>query len=95
MTRPLQVYMEEEELKRLEVWSRARGWTKSQAIRAAVRAMTGERKTDSLLRASGMIQGLPSDVSRSFDRYLEDTFVVTPARSRVRAKKPTRPRLRR
>ena len=95
MTRPLQVYMEDEELKRLERWSRARGWTKSQAIRAAVRAMTRERKVDSLLEASGMVDGLPSDLSGNFDRYLEETFVVTTTPSRTRSKKPARARLRR
>jgi hypothetical protein len=95
MTRPLQVYMEEKELERLEVWSRARGWTKSQAIRAAVRAMTREGKTDPLLSASGMIHGLPADLSTNFDRHLEETFVVTASPSRTKVKKPPRARLRR
>ena len=95
MTRPLQVYLEEEELERLQVWSRARGWTKSQAIRAAVRAMTREAKTDPLLGASGMIHGLPADLSTNFDRYLEDTFVVTASPSRSRTKNAARARLRR
>src|SRR5207247_2367323 len=38
MMRPLQVYLDERDLKSLEAWARERGWTKSQAIRAAVRA---------------------------------------------------------
>jgi hypothetical protein len=77
MARPLQVYVDDTELKRLEVWSRARGWTKSQAVRAAIRALTrsGER-VDPLLLASGMIEGLPPDCSERFDRYLEETFVA-------------------
>src|SRR5438876_53599 len=40
MNRPLQVYLDERDLARLEAWARARGWTKSRAIRAAVRALT-------------------------------------------------------
>jgi hypothetical protein len=77
MSKPLQVYLEEADLDRLEQWSRARGWTKSQTIRAAVRALTrsGASK-DSLFAASGMIDGLPSDVSEHFDAYLDATFVA-------------------
>jgi hypothetical protein len=85
--------MEEEELMRLERWSRARGWTKSQAIRAAVRAMTREGRIDPLLKASGMVDGLPADLSSQLDRYLEETFVVTA--SPARARKSPRARLRR
>ncbi|MGH7323928.1 MAG: hypothetical protein ACREJ9_04685 [Candidatus Rokuibacteriota bacterium] len=33
MDRPLQVYLDEADLKRLEKWSGERGWTKSQAVR--------------------------------------------------------------
>ena len=40
MTKPLQVYLEDEDLERLEAFARERGWTKSQAIRTAVRALT-------------------------------------------------------
>jgi hypothetical protein len=76
MSRPLQVYIEEEDLARLEAWSRERGWTKSQAVRAAVRALTRPRNADPLLDASGMIDELPPDLSRQFDRYLEETFVA-------------------
>jgi hypothetical protein len=95
MTRPLQVYIDEADLERLEAWSRARGWTKSQAIRAAVRAMTRQERSDPLLDASGMIQGLPGDLSTNFDRYLEETFVVSSSPPRTRAKKTARSRLRR
>jgi hypothetical protein len=84
MMRPLQVYLEETELRRLEEWSRARGWTKSQAVRAAVRAVTRGRG-DTLLGLSGIIQGLPPDASENHDRYLEEAFVVpkTPRRRRA------------
>jgi len=95
MTKPLQVYMEEEDLVRLEAWSRERGWTKSQAVRAAVRAMTRKERTDPLLNASGMIDGLPADLSANFDRHLEETFVVTTPSSRPRGKASSRSRIRR
>jgi len=78
MVRPLQVYLEDRELQRLERWSKQRGWTKSQAVRAAIRALTRPRDEDPLLAASGMIadDGLPGDVSERFDRYLAETFVA-------------------
>jgi hypothetical protein len=76
MTRPLQVFIDEEDLLRLEAWTRKRGWTKSQAVRAAVRLLTRAPDRDPILRASGMIEGLPADLSSAFDRYLEETFVV-------------------
>jgi hypothetical protein len=94
MSRPLQVYIEDEDLARLEAWSRARGWTKSQAVRVAVRALTSSPDEDPLLRASGMIEGLPADLSANVDRYLEDTFVVKAPAPR-RPTKRARPRLRR
>jgi hypothetical protein len=77
MSRPLQVYLDEEDLRRLEAWSRERGWTKSQTIRAAVRALTrADASTDPLLSASGMLDGLPADVSTRFDEHLDATFVA-------------------
>ncbi len=89
MTRPLQVYLDEADLERLDAWSRARGWTKSQAVRAAVRALTRPPAGDPLIEASGMIDGLPKDCSAQFDRYLEATFVAerpAPYRRRVKAR---------
>jgi Ribbon-helix-helix protein, copG family len=80
MSRPLQVYLDESDLEKLEAWAERRGWTKSQAIRAAVRALTRSMQEDPLLAASGMIDGLPRDCSEQFDRYLTETFVAeTPA----------------
>lgn len=35
MSRPLQVYLDDAEWEGLERWARARGWTRSQAVRAA------------------------------------------------------------
>ena len=78
MTRPLQVYLDERDLKRLETWARERGWTKSQAVRAAVRALTRRPASDPLLELSGDIDGLPADLSHNFDRYLNETFVAEP-----------------
>ena len=83
MSRPLQVYMDEEELLLLDVWARKRNWTKSQAVRAAVRALVRSGEDDPLLSASGMIDGLPEDCSGQFDRHLMETFV---------AEKQTQPR---
>jgi hypothetical protein len=76
MSRRLQVYLEDRDLEQLEAWARARGWTKSQAIRAAVRALTRRPATDPLLDLSGDIDGLPTDLSQSLDRYLNETFVA-------------------
>ena len=94
MARPLQVYLDDKDLERLEAWTRERGWTKSQAIRVAVRALTRKPADDPLLGLSGDIDGLPADLSASFQRYLNETFVAeTPApyrTSRRRSAKPVR-----
>jgi|GEM_PF-1177302 len=75
--KPLQVYMDEDELKRLEIWSERRGWTKSQAVRVAVRALTRDPGEDPLLSLSGMVQDiLPEDCSSHFDRYVQESYVA-------------------
>jgi|ERR671918_363106 hypothetical protein len=95
MNRPLQVYLDERDLKRLEAWARGRGWTKSQAIRAAVRALTRPAGQDPVLELSGTIEGLPPDCSEQLDRYLEETFVAeNSARPQGRARR-VRPSVRR
>lgn len=76
MARPLQVYLDEADLDRLDAWARDRGWTKSQAIRAAVRALTRKPVDDPLLDLSGDIDGLPANLSATFQRYLDETFVA-------------------
>ena len=78
MARPLQVFLVERELERLERWSTARGWTKSQAVRAAIRSLLRPKDEDPLLAASGLIadDGLPADVSERLDHYLDETFVA-------------------
>ena len=89
MARPLQVYLDDEELDRLDAWAHERGWTKSQAIRAAVRALTRRQDEDPLLELSGDIDGLPADLSANFQRYLDETFVVeSPAPYRARRRRP-------
>jgi hypothetical protein len=76
MRRPVQVYLEDRDLDRLESWSRARGWTKSQAIRLAIRALTRPPADDPILELSGIFEGLPPDLSENFDRYLDNTYVA-------------------
>lgn len=92
MTRPLQVYVDEHDLKRLDDWARARGWTKSQAVRAAIRALTRPPAEDPILELSGDIEGLPADVSERFDRYLNETYVAErPAPYRTRRRRTRSP----
>jgi Ribbon-helix-helix protein, copG family len=92
MSRPLQVYLDEGDLEKLAAWAKSRGWTKSQAIRAAVRALTRSPRADPLLAASGMIDGLPRDCSEQFDRYLTETFVAEkPAPYRTRRRRARSP----
>jgi hypothetical protein len=89
MTKPLQVYLENDDLVRLEEFARERGWTKSQVIRTAVRALTRRPSTDPLLDLSGDIDSLPPDLSRELDRYFNETFIAEPrATYRVR-RRPT------
>jgi hypothetical protein len=93
MTKPLQVYLEEDDLERLEAFARERGWTKSQAVRVAVRALTRRSSGDPVLDLSGDIDALPPDLSRDFDRYLNETYIAEPAatyRARRRKTKTVR-----
>jgi hypothetical protein len=91
MTKPLQVYLDDADLERLEAFARERGWTKSQAIRTAVRALTRKPASDPILELSGDIDGLPPDLSSDFDRYLSETFIAEPrATYRVRRRKTVR-----
>ena len=68
MAKPLKVYLDDKDLERLETWARERGWTTSQAVRAAILALTGKPTDDPLLGLSGDIAGLPADLSASFGR---------------------------
>jgi hypothetical protein len=90
MNKPLQIYMSEHELEMLDAWARKRGWTKSHAVRVAIRAVTRTRDEDPLLRACGMIEGLPEDVSGHIDEYLEETFVAERAASSYRKRRRQR-----
>ena len=92
MARPLQVYLDDKDLKRLEAWASQRGWTKSQAVRAAIRALTRSPAEDPILELSGDIDGLPEDASVNFDKYLNETFFAEPRapyRARRRRTKST------
>jgi hypothetical protein len=84
--KPLQVYVSEDELARLDAWSREHGMNKSQAVRAALRAVTRAPGEDPLLALSGSIQGLPKDASSELDKYVQETFVARPTRPRRPAK---------
>ncbi len=90
MNKPLQVYMNERELELFDAWARERGWTKSQAVRLAIRAVMRARAEDSLVRACGMIEGLPEDLSRRVDDYLKESFVAERAAPRYRKKRRQR-----
>ncbi len=99
MSRALQVYLDDPEFEALRTWSKERGWTLSQAVRVAVKALTRVRdESDPLLAASGMISGLPPDLSANVDDYLALTFVAEPPsrygvgskKRRRRATKPVR-----
>src|SRR5215813_6738520 len=96
MTKPLQIYLDDLDYERLETWARQRGWTKSQAVRAAIRALTRPAAGDPVLELSGMLDGLPEDLSVSFDQYLNETYVAErPAVYRTRRRSQTRSAVRR
>jgi hypothetical protein len=91
MNKPLQVYLEEADHERLEAFARERGWTKSQAVRAAVRALTRRASSDPVLDLSGDIDALPPGLSREFDRHLNETFIAEPTVAyRARRRSPVR-----
>lgn len=81
-TKALQVYLDDGDFRALEEWAGARGWTLSQAVRVALKALTRAEKPsaeDPLLAGSGMVDGLPPDLSERFDEYLGLTFMAEPA----------------
>lgn len=88
MTKPLQVYLEDDDLERLEAFAKERGWTKSHAIRAAIRALTRRPSGDPVLELSGDIDALPADMSVEIDRYLAETFVAEPRATYRARRKP-------
>jgi len=94
MSRPLQVYLDDRDLEQLELWAKNRGWTKSQAIRVAVRALTRRPATDPILELTGDIDNLPADLSANFKRYLDETYVAEP-QAPYRTRRRSRPTVRR
>jgi hypothetical protein len=95
MARPLQVYLDDRELDGLDAWARARGWTKSQAVRVAIRALTRSPAKDPLLELRGDIDGLPADLSANFDRYIGETYVAEPPAPYTARRSRPRPPVRR
>jgi hypothetical protein len=84
--KPIQVYLADDEVRRLDAWAQKRGWTKSDAVRAAVRALTASDDGDTLLGLSGMVYDrLPEDVSERFDQYLQETYIAEKPSSYRRA----------
>jgi hypothetical protein len=73
--KPVQVYFAEPEIDRLEAWARRRGVTKSDAIRAAVKALVRDRDDDPLLHLSGIADLGTADLSERVDEYLAGTHV--------------------
>ncbi len=90
MIKPLQIYMDEHELALLSAWARERGWTKSRAVRAAIRALTRAQEKDTLMQGCGMIDGLPADLSERIDEYLGESFVAEKADSNYRRRRRSR-----
>src|SRR5262245_1058790 len=92
MAQPLQVFLDEADIRGLERWARQRGWSKSQAIRAAVRALTGKPPDESVLELSGALAALPADGRARFPRYLDETYVAeSPAPCRTRRRRSAKP----
>jgi hypothetical protein len=95
MPRPIQVYLDDDDLRRLEQWAQARGWTKSRAVRLAVRALTRPAAGDPVLEVTGMFEGLPADLSERFDHHLSQTYVAEHAPAYGTRRSPPKSRLRR
>jgi hypothetical protein len=91
MPRLLRVYLEDAELERLESWSRERGWTKSQAVRAALGAFM-RIGSDPVLGLSGIVARLPPNASENLDSYLEEGFVAARPHGKRGAPAPRAPR---
>jgi hypothetical protein len=91
MSTPFQVYLDDDDVARLESFANERGWTKSQVIRAAIRALTRGSNQDPLLELSGDIDGLPPNLSADFDQFLNETYVAEPRpQYRTRRRKTVR-----
>lgn len=88
MSKPLQVYLDEEDYRRIEEWAKEKRCTKSQAVRIAVRNLTRSEDEDPVLAASGFIDGLPRDLSSNVDRYLVEALIAeTPSTYRRRRRR--------
>ncbi|MBI2962352.1 MAG: hypothetical protein HYY35_01235 [Deltaproteobacteria bacterium] len=97
MAKPLQVYLDDEDFDRLDSFAASHGWTKSQAVRVAIRALTRPaEEEDPLLGLSGMIDGLPEDLAENLHRYADEACVIGERQPRYgRVQRRARGRLRR
>ena len=90
MERPIQVYLDDHDRERLDAWAKEHGWTKSQAIRQAIRLATKAPAQDPILGLVGIFDGWPRDVSTRVDHYLNQAYGAE--RKAKSAKRPTRSR---
>jgi hypothetical protein len=94
MERPIQVYLDDHDRERLDAWAKQHGWTKSQAVRQAIRLATKGPAQDPILGLVGMFDGWPKDVSTRVDHYLHQAHVAErkakSAKRRARSGAPVR-----
>jgi hypothetical protein len=84
MRRRVQVSLNSFERERLDVWAKAHGWTKSQAVRQAIRLATKRPTDDPILDLIGAFDGFPADASTRVDHYLNQADL---AERRAKARK--------
>lgn len=77
----IQVYLGPADVRHLEAICEERGWTRSETVRVALRGLA-RHEGDALSAVSGMVRGLPPDLSERMDAYLEETFEADPLKAR-------------
>jgi hypothetical protein len=75
MARPIQVYLGDLDLERLDTFAKRHGWTKSHAVREAIRLAARNDGDDPLLDLVGLFDG-PRDLSTNHDHYLNEAFIA-------------------
>jgi hypothetical protein len=58
--RAIEFYLDDRDARELEEWSRERGYTKSEAVGLAIRALTSRSGQDPGLDLTGHLDGLPA-----------------------------------
>jgi hypothetical protein len=86
MPRPIQVYLSDLDCDRLDAWAKEHGWTKSQAVREAIRLATKASVQDPILDLVGIFDGWPRDASSRVDHYLNQADLAE-----RKTKSPSRP----